>query len=130
MVLMLWRIRILKLSEATSLRAGIWKNGATKRGLSTLGRYDCTLYNHQERITTVPEILLHHIRNVRPQPLSPSAFKLRGTVQGRRNQGRSRCALSGRRENISALLDVMQARGRITRTVLGIHFLSLVLLHS
>ncbi|PBK63160.1 hypothetical protein ARMSODRAFT_544750 [Armillaria solidipes] len=43
----------------------------------------------------VPDILLHHIRNVRPLLLSPTAFKLRRTVQGRRDLKRSRCALVG-----------------------------------
>ncbi len=43
----------------------------------------------------VPEILLHHIRNVRPLPLSPTAVKLRRTVQGRRDLKRSRCTLAG-----------------------------------
>ncbi len=76
----------------------------------TLSRYSSRednsngVYTHQSLpvllcqmtvLLKVPEILLHHIRNVRPLPLSPAAFKLCKTVQGRRDLERSRCALVG-----------------------------------
>ncbi|KAK0433686.1 hypothetical protein EV421DRAFT_1842896 [Armillaria borealis] len=115
------------LSEATSLRAGIWFRLSSfltlyQLDLCSLGRTE----QRSERITTVPEILLHRIWNFSNYV---ELFKGEGILSDLVTHGcvllpcyvanvclrsmRSIVSQSGLRENISALVDVLQARGEL-----------------